>query len=123
MNRLPLLLAATFAASAFSLFAQNVPPNKNGQLPDITEYAGAPAHSIELSALFSDPDVSDAVRLSPDLGDLDIALLGPQTPITVANFLRYVDEGRYFKIDPNTSQLAPSFIHRVYPGLLIQGGG
>src|SRR6476620_5426993 len=122
MNRLPLLLALTFAASAVSSFAQNVPPTKNSQLPDITEYAGAPAQSIELSTLFSDPDGSAAVRFSTDLGDIDIALLGQQKPITVENFLRYVDEGRYFKIDPNTHLPAPSFVHRVYPGFIIQGG-
>lgn len=116
------MLAATFAASAVSLFAQNVPPTKNGQLPDITEYAGAPPQSIDLSPIFSDPDISDAVRFSTDLGDVDIALLGHQKPITVANFLRYVDEARYFKIDPNTNQPASSFVHRVIPGFIIEGG-
>src|SRR6476469_7605202 len=106
MNRLPLLLAASLAASAASLFAPNVPPTINSQIADITEYAGAPAHPIELSAVFSDPDVSAAVRFGTDLGDIDIALLGQQKPITVANFLKYVDEGRYFKLDPNKNQPA-----------------
>src|SRR6476620_7109083 len=122
MTRLTLLLTATLLASVSPLVAQNVPPVVATQLPDITEYAGAPADSIDVSNAFSDPDVSDAVRFSTDLGNVDIALLGQQKPITVANFLRYVDEGRYFKLDPNTHLPAPSFVHRVYPGFLIQGG-
>ena len=123
MNRLTLLLAAALGASAASLFAQTVPPTVNSQIADITQYAGAPARSIDLTSVFSDPDVTDAVRFATDLGNLDIALLGGQKPITVANFLRYVDEGRYFKPDPNlNNQLAPSFVHRVYPGFIIEGG-
>ncbi|HEV2804916.1 MAG TPA: peptidylprolyl isomerase [Chthoniobacterales bacterium] len=122
MNRLTLLLAAALGASALSVFAQNVPPTVTTQIADFTEYAGAPARSIDMSNLFSDPDVSDAIRFATDLGDVDIALLGQQKPITVANFLRYVDEGRYFKIDPNTHQPAASFVHRVVPNFVIQGG-
>src|SRR3982751_4742350 len=99
MNRLTLLLAAVLGASAASLLAQNVPPVVNSQLADITQYAGAPARSIDLAGLFSDPDVSDAVRFTTDLGNIDIALLGQQKPITVANFLNYVDQGLYFKLD------------------------
>ena len=36
-----------------------------------------------------------------------------QKPITVANFLKYVDQGRYFKIDPTTHHRASSFVHRI----------
>src|SRR5206468_9901805 len=49
--------------------------------------------------------------------------LGKQKPITVANFLNYLDQGRYFKIDPTTGQLASTFVHRSIPGFIIQGGG
>lgn len=122
MNRLSLLLAAILCASALSLFAQNVPPTVTSQIGDVTQYAGTPAQSIDLSGAFSDPDVSDAVRFSTDLGNIDIALLGQQKPVTVANFLKYVDQNLYFKIDPNTNQLAPSFVHRGIPNFIIQGG-
>jgi cyclophilin family peptidyl-prolyl cis-trans isomerase len=116
MNRLMLLLAATLSASSLSLFAQNAPPVVTHQIADLTEYAGAPAASIDISNAFSDPDASDAVRFGTVLGDVDIALFGQQTPITVANFLKYVDEGRYF-IKGNSS-----FVHRSIPGFIIQGG-
>lgn len=116
MNRLKLLLAATLCASPLSLFAQNVPPAVTHQIADVTEYAGAAAASIDVGNAFTDPDVSDAVRFSTVLGDIDIALFGQQTPITVTNFLKYVDQGRYF------TQGESSFVHRSIPGFIIQGG-
>ena len=116
MNRLKLLLAATLGASPLSLFAQNVPPAVTHQIADVTEYAGAAALSIDVANAFTDPDVNDAVRFSTVLGDIDIALFGQQTPITVTNFLKYVDQGRYFV--PGAS----SFVHRSIPGFIIQGG-
>ncbi|MFN2622733.1 MAG: peptidylprolyl isomerase [Chthoniobacterales bacterium] len=122
MNRFTLLLTAPLLASISPLLAQNAPPVVTTQLPDITEYAGAPSDSIDVSNAFSDPDVSDAVRFSTVLGDIDIALFGQQKPITVANFLKYVDQGRYFVTDPSTHQPASSFVHRSLPGFIIQGG-
>jgi cyclophilin family peptidyl-prolyl cis-trans isomerase len=123
MNRIRLLLAAALGAFTLTAAAQNVPPVVTSQIADFTEYAGAPPRSIDLAPLFSDPDVSNAVRMSTVLGNIDIALFGQQKPITVTNFLKYVDEGRYFKIDPTNGQVASSFIHRSLPGFIIQGGG
>src|SRR5437763_1570003 len=123
MNRTALLLTSALGAFAVSISAQNMPPIVVSQIPDFTEYAGTPARSIDLAPDFSDPDVSDAVRLTTVLGNVDIALFGQQKPITVANFLKYVDQGRYFKLDPTTNQIASSFIHRSMPGFVIQGGG
>lgn len=117
MNRLTLLLAATLSASPLPLFAQNSPPVVTNQIADVTEFAGAAAVSVDLANAFADPDVSDAVRFSTVLGDIDIALFGQQTPITVANFLKYVDQGRYF------TQARFSFVHRSLAGFVIQGGG
>jgi cyclophilin family peptidyl-prolyl cis-trans isomerase len=116
MNRLTLLLAATLSASPLPLFAQNSPPVVTNQIADVTEYAGAAAVSIDLANAFTDPDVSDAVRFSTVLGDIDIALLGQQKPITVANFLKYVDQGLYF------TKGQSSFVHRSIAGFIIQGG-
>jgi cyclophilin family peptidyl-prolyl cis-trans isomerase len=117
MNRLKLLLVATLTASPLSLFAQNVAPVVTHQIADITEYTDAPIVSIDLANAFNDPDVTDAVRFSTVLGDIDIALFSQQTPITVANFLKYVDQGRYF------TQGSSSFVHRSIAGFIIQGGG
>jgi len=47
------------------------------------------------------------------LGDITVELLEKEAPITVANFLRYVDEGFF----------DGTIFHRVIPGFVIQGGG
>ena len=123
MNPTRLLLAFALAAVTLPATAQNVPPVIVSQIADFTEYAGGGARSIDLTTVFSDPDVSNAVRLTTVLGTIDIALFGQQKPITVTNFLKYVDQGRYFLRDPVTNQTASSFIHRSIPGFVIQGGG
>ncbi|HZE57915.1 MAG TPA: peptidylprolyl isomerase [Chthoniobacterales bacterium] len=123
MNRLPLLAALMSAGFTLSAVAQNVPPVVSSQIANFTEYAGAPARSIDLAPAFSDPDVSNAVRMTTVLGNIDLALFGQQKPITVTNFLKYVDQGRYFVTDPTTNQIASSFIHRSVPGFIVQGGG
>ena len=66
------------------------------------------------SAMFL-PIVAGAttVRLETPLGNIDILLFEDDAPLTVANFLNYVNDGDY--ID--------SFIHRSVPGFVIQGGG
>lgn len=123
MNRITLLLAAALGASTLPALAQNVPPTVTNPIADFTVYAAAPARSIDLATVFTDPDVSNAVRMTTVLGSFDIALFGQQKPITVANFLKYVDEGRYFGIDQTSGQLASSFVHRSVSGFIIQGGG
>src|SRR3954463_8218788 len=96
MNRSLLLAATSLAAFILSVSAQNVPPVVSSQLPDLTVYAGSPTVSVDIANGFSDPDVTDAVRLTTVLGNIDIALLGSQKPITVTNLLKYIDQGRYF---------------------------
>jgi hypothetical protein len=91
-------LGAIFAGVVFSgafaltTAAQNVPPVVASQIADFAEYAGAPARSIDLTTAFSDPDVSNAVRITTVLGNIDVALFGQQKPITVANFMKYIDQ-------------------------------
>ena len=46
-------------------------------------------------------------------GDFTVALDAAKAPLTVANFLAYVDEGFY----------AGTIFHRVIDGFMIQGGG
>jgi cyclophilin family peptidyl-prolyl cis-trans isomerase len=107
--------------------AQNVAPVVATPIAAFTEYAGAPPRSIDLTAAFSDPDASNAVQMAVLLpsstGFFNIALDGQHKPITVANFLNYVNSGRYFMIDPTTHGLASSFIHRSVSNFVVQGGG
>lgn len=53
------------------------------------------------------------VTLHTDLGALVIELYPEQAPVTVENFLHYVDSGFY----------AGTIFHRVIPGFVVQGGG
>ena len=53
------------------------------------------------------------VRVTTSLGTFVIELYPDRAPITVANFLIYVNEGQYTQ----------TLIHRVVPGFLAQGGG
>ncbi|MCY4358172.1 MAG: peptidylprolyl isomerase [Gammaproteobacteria bacterium] len=52
------------------------------------------------------------VRVSTPLGDFVLELYDKETPVTVENFLNYVNSGRY----------NGTFIHRTEPDFVIQGG-
>jgi peptidyl-prolyl cis-trans isomerase A (cyclophilin A) len=58
-------------------------------------------------------DKHPVVILDTSLGPITIELDQEKAPITVENFLKYVDEGFYDGL----------IFHRVIPGFMIQGGG
>ena len=53
------------------------------------------------------------VRLTTSMGEIDIELDAEKAPVTVANFLSYVNAGHY----------DGTIFHRVINGFMIQGGG
>jgi peptidyl-prolyl cis-trans isomerase A (cyclophilin A) len=53
------------------------------------------------------------VRLSTTLGDIELELDAAKAPVTVANFIRYVEDGHY----------DGTVFHRAIDGFMIQGGG
>ncbi len=53
------------------------------------------------------------VKLSTNFGDITLELDAEKAPITVANFLQYVESGFYDGV----------IFHRVIDGFMIQGGG
>ncbi len=53
------------------------------------------------------------VIFSTNYGDIKLELLAADAPITVENFLQYVDDGFFDGV----------IFHRVIPGFMIQGGG
>jgi cyclophilin family peptidyl-prolyl cis-trans isomerase len=59
------------------------------------------------------PAADVAVQVVTSLGDFTIQLLPERSPLTVAQFLKYVDQGFY----------AGTIFHRVIPNFVIQGGG
>jgi hypothetical protein len=114
-----LSLLAALALLPLSLVAQNVAPVVTAPISDATLYQNAGAEVVPLPAHFNDPDTS-GVRLTTDLGDIDLALYDQRTPITAAHFKNYIDSGRYFKTDPTTGLPASLFVHRSVPGFVIQ---
>ena len=99
-------------------------PVVSGQIPDLTVYDATPADVIDLNTKFSDPNLpANTVRLTTVLGLIDVTLYDQQTPITVDNFLRYIDSGAYIPTDPNFPTPAPIFFHRAVPNFVIQSGG
>ena len=53
------------------------------------------------------------VKLTTNFGDITLELDAEKAPITVANFLQYVEDGFYDDV----------IFHRVIDGFMIQGGG
>ena len=53
------------------------------------------------------------VRLTTEMGDIELELFDKETPVTVRNFLDYVKNGHY----------NGTIFHRVIDGFMIQGGG
>jgi len=53
------------------------------------------------------------VHMETSLGSIDIELFDNEAPVTVANFMNYVNDGDY----------SNSFFHRNVPGFILQGGG
>ncbi|MBF0124576.1 MAG: peptidyl-prolyl cis-trans isomerase [Magnetococcales bacterium] len=70
-------------------------------------------HGPDPVIVFPAGQESPRVCLSTTLGDIHLELNGAQAPITVTNFLAYVDAGFY----------DGTLFHRVIPGFMIQGGG
>jgi len=86
----------------------------------MTRFVVAVALAVGLSAGLSARAVSaqsddkhPVVVLDTSLGPITIELDQERAPITVTNFLKYVDEGFYDNL----------IFHRVIPRFMIQGGG
>jgi len=79
----------------------------------LTVGLGAELIVMELTERFDDP-VLDLVQFNTVIGSIDVKLFQAETPLTVGNFLTYVNKGAYTN----------SFIHRSpWPKFVIQGGG
>ena len=53
------------------------------------------------------------VKFETTLGDFTVEMLTDEAPLSVENFLKYVDDGHF----------DDTVFHRVIPGFVIQGGG
>ena len=68
---------------------------------------------MAVDTLFRGPEVKDIAVLETSLGVIEIELDRDKAPITVENFVTYVEEGFYDGL----------VFHRVMEGFMIQGGG
>lgn len=80
--------------------------------------AAAANQVVSVTGKFSDPDTQSAARVATTKGNFDIILYSLATPVTVDNFIDYVDSNRY----------NDSFFHRSINApdkelVMLQGGG
>ncbi|MDB6079493.1 MAG: hypothetical protein JWO82_3240 [Akkermansiaceae bacterium] len=115
MNRGIVLL---LLSSALPAAAAKVLPLLTTPTPDQKLYSATAATTLTLSQRFGTEAVDDqAVRFTAQFPSgtktIDMAMFTNRTPVTRANFLKYVADGDFVN----------SFIHRSVPGFVIQGGG
>jgi peptidyl-prolyl cis-trans isomerase B (cyclophilin B) len=70
---------------------------------------GCQTQNKEMGKTMANP----TVKIKTTLGEIQVELFEDKAPITVKNFLRYVDEKHYNQ----------TIFHRVIDGFMIQGGG
>lgn len=76
--------------------------------------SGGASLTPDQAGLMADDAVSGIeVKLDTSMGDIVIELNSEKAPLTVENFLNYVDSGHY----------EGTIFHRVIEGFMIQGGG
>lgn len=108
--RLLTLLLAVFAAGR----ALATLPAVTTPLADRSFSPGGAAVTVDLRAHFGLPGVTgQVVQFDTDFGKFNVELNATAAPVTVTNFLSYVNAGSYTN----------SFFHRSVPGFVIQGGG
>lgn len=108
--RLLTLLLAVFAAGR----ALATLPAVTTPLADRSFSPGGAAVTVDLREHFGLPGVTgQVVQFDTDFGKFNVELNATAAPVTVTNFLSYVNAGRYTN----------SFFHRSVPGFVIQGGG
>ena len=90
--------------------------NMTNLLPRLLSCLLAATLSISMSMAWAqsdDPVENPRVLMKTTDGDITIELFADKSPITVENFLRYVDDGHY----------DGTVFHRVISNFMIQGGG
>ena len=111
--RSPTAVQSKFVAPAFAEGALN---RLEFELTVRDNSGGTDADRVIVRVLADDgvePGVKPRVRLVTTFGNIVVELNPEAAPITVANFLEYVDAGYYSGL----------IFHRVIPGFVVQGGG
>jgi len=71
------------------------------------------AETAEMAPTDCSGGTTNNVIITTNMGDIAIELYPEQAPITVANFIEYIESCFYDR----------TIIHRVVPGFVLQGGG
>ncbi|WP_438480141.1 peptidylprolyl isomerase [Oleiharenicola lentus] len=101
-------------ALAIGVLARATTPALTQTLPAQTLEPGGASLSVDLRNYFGLPGVTgQLVQFDTVLGKFNVELRADSAPVSVANFLSYVNSGAY----TNT------FFHRSVPGFILQGGG
>jgi cyclophilin family peptidyl-prolyl cis-trans isomerase len=90
-------------------------------IADSTVQSGATALVVNLAGRYDNPDLNGTiVKFATDMGDINVLMYDQSaagatrtTPQTVANFLRYMNDGKYNQ----------TVFHRSARNFVIQGGG
>ncbi len=94
--------------------SRNSGPTVSAQIADVTVAKNAPNTVIDLSNNFNDVDlVNTRLRFNTSEGIIDVEMFDRTQPLTVANFLQYIEAGRYNN----------SIFHRFIENFVLQGGG
>lgn len=105
---------STKIASLYKNTNQASDPTVSNRLVDVSVSKGAATQTLDLTNNFRDPNAANArVTFQTNQGAIGIELLNQQTPLTVKNFLSYVDSDRY----------DGTIIHRSPANFVVQGGG
>ena len=114
MRPVRFIFLAGLLVTPSALFAQATVPTLLQPVPPLTLSPGGVGVTLDLRNYFIVPGVTGQIaQMETVLGSVNIELLATDAPRTVANFLAYVNAGRY----QNT------IIHRSVPGFVVQGGG
>ncbi len=114
IKTLGLLLVFCLCLAGCETPGQDGQPGENDKLPQKEQLTERPKTEEKTEGTTSvDAPQPLQVKLETVKGDIVIELNRKAAPITVANFVRYVDEGFY----------DGTIFHRVIPGFMIQGGG
>ena len=106
--------ASSKIATLYKNTNQAQDPRVSTQLADQSVSKGAASQTLDLTNNFSDPNAANArVTFQTNQGNIGVELLNQQAPLSVKNFLNYVDSNRY----DNT------IIHRSPANFVVQGGG
>ena len=118
MKQLLLVLGLISASGPAICFAAEAPPAA-AATPAATPADGAAATPAKAQPKPAPPTASTTPSASPQilvvtsLGSFTLELNAERAPLTVAHFLKYVDQGQY----------SGTIFHRVIANFVIQGGG